>query len=555
MHKRQISKESQSVPANHKSENRNPNRNIADFREPPKALLATSMSNPAVQRKIDYKGTIIKPETMHFINEVQKRDPRLEPPELKDITPEMVNALAELTENPFIFKYDSENGFELAHPEDSHLDLKRRQGLAQINHLVAGVNLNGLFDFVAHMDMHRLQEQEKFKIPTNIDPVSAVYHYSGDDHGKAQHKEIGSLLPKEVKYAGLGHGERWFRDQFYQTYGLNEEGKPQFLGAPHLDEISKDQMAEVEEKKKNSLFGGGQDTMNPALKAGLTSVEGMSVKKMDRDLYLHQGKMANSQRPERIKNFASYGNFMGVPETQVHGSRSLIFGADTNKWEHEGNPVFGPGKEQLESTQLNPENRIAIDTSWLRVGHADEVVSIIPWKDEDGFKVAMAKAVNSGKEDGEKVAATVNEKIKKVEGQILKKRPDLADKIIHFPVMFEPIEGDFGGAVYKVIGSNPVNLMSIPTYESGTTLIIPTHPDNPHEEQIRETLHGSGNTVHFVDAEADNSLSGNLHCKTNEVRAVHSAHLLEADTRIDDSKKCVVHEEAQPEFGHQTFEV
>jgi protein-arginine deiminase len=185
---------------------------------------------------------------------------------------------------------------------------------------------------------------------------------------------------------------------------------------------------------------------------------------------------------------------------------------------------------------------LLIDTSWLTIGHVDEVVNFIPADDELGFRVLMPspslacelseKAVReegadtlvfAGKTEETTIAgllamvtstnenANIEKAIAVTQAQLLDGLGLQEKHFVFLPALFRN-----GLALIP----NPVNSLVCNRH-----VIVPD-PAGPEVEgkdlfasYIQNALNEVGNTVHFVDIwEPYHVAAGEIHCGTNAVR-------------------------------------
>lgn len=200
---------------------------------------------------------------------------------------------------------------------------------------------------------------------------------------------------------------------------------------------------------------------------------------------------------------------------------------------------------------------IVVDTSWLVIGHVDEVVNFVPCSSSRGYKVllpspaAARKLLETLVSEGQaglpvfadsRGATTVGKLLEKVAGseenlaadrtiesirQQLAKELQLEDNdFVLLPVLFEQ-----GGAVIpNAVNSVVANGHFIAPGPRGPRL----DGKDLFEESIRQALKDCAVQVHFVDAwQAYHVMGGEIHCGTNTFRRLRQPEWWQLKTTSD----------------------
>lgn len=201
-----------------------------------------------------------------------------------------------------------------------------------------------------------------------------------------------------------------------------------------------------------------------------------------------------------------------------------------------------PGVMKFLESQRMQWPPIVVDTSWLMIGHVDEVVNFVPAKNRAGFRVLLPSpkaardvlddAVRNGRGDLAVFAGTrretsvaklrdsiagsaENAKIDRIIAGVqdqLKSELNLGDDdFVHVPVLF-----DRGGAAIP----NAVNSLIVNGHVFAPDPRGPRHEAKDlFAEAIRTAMSGCDVQVSFVDVwDAYHSRGGELHCGTNAIR-------------------------------------
>jgi protein-arginine deiminase len=243
---------------------------------------------------------------------------------------------------------------------------------------------------------------------------------------------------------------------------------------------------------------------------------------------------------KRSRFIDGYGNLESTPPYTDSKGRRFPFGrAITGK---QGELSLHPGVLKFLEAQRVQWPPIVVDTSWLKIGHVDEVVNFVPAKTKAGFKVLLpspkaaremvdalaAKGLTEGRVfEGTldettlgklrtEVADTkenlaIDQSITRLREQ-LKTELNLADSdFVMLPVLFER-----GVAVIP----NAVNSMAV----NGQLLIAePRGPrvnnQDAFEEALRTALSECDVRVVFIDSwTAYHAAGGEIHCGLNTFR-------------------------------------
>lgn len=185
---------------------------------------------------------------------------------------------------------------------------------------------------------------------------------------------------------------------------------------------------------------------------------------------------------------------------------------------------------------------IEVDTSWLIIGHVDEVVNFVPARNRSGFKVLLPSPqaarnllddlvarglggapVFENSRDAmtvlelrDRIAASdenrsIDATIAAIRAQLRSELELDEDDFVLLPVLFER-----GGAVIP----NAVNCIVADGHVVATDPRGPRHDGKDvFQEAIRQALSGCDVDVAFVDAwDAYHSMGGEVHCGTNAFR-------------------------------------
>lgn len=201
-----------------------------------------------------------------------------------------------------------------------------------------------------------------------------------------------------------------------------------------------------------------------------------------------------------------------------------------------------PGVLGILEAQGSQTPPLRIDTSWLRVGHVDEVLAFVPLGKGDEFRVlipspGMARdtlqrlvqeghgelAVLSGRKEETTVAALLHEvaetqeslhieqKLGEIRSALVKGLGISQAQFIRLPALFK--EG-------RAVIPNPINCVVCNDH------ILLGSPEGPRVDgrdafvlDIQDRLEPLGKTIHFLDVwESLHIHNGGIHCATNAVR-------------------------------------
>ncbi|TVR11913.1 MAG: protein-arginine deiminase [Phormidium sp. GEM2.Bin31] len=280
----------------------------------------------------------------------------------------------------------------------------------------------------------------------------------------------------------------------------------------------------------------GQLHVIPAVLNGIRSsgIDGFARTLLDRDFGWFSVAAPRSL-PEAYSWIDWYGNLEVSPPLPGYPWGRIYYGVANDYSLHPELLDF------LDAQQLQAP-AVALDTSWLYIGHVDEIVSFIP--DGNGSFLALVNSPGAGVEFLEDLAeqgqgdatlarglsgqATVNqllanESLMDHNRQLqqdhlnpildtLKQEFQLTDDRIRLvPSLYRPL----GDAIFP----NLVNLLVL-----GDRLIVP----DPHgaiidggdrlQEAFLELIEGTGLSVAFLDDTEYHELKGNIHCATNVLR-------------------------------------
>jgi len=259
----------------------------------------------------------------------------------------------------------------------------------------------------------------------------------------------------------------------------------------------------------------------------------------------------------------SFGNLECSPPVTVNGREykfgRIYYGHDARRRMHWGVRRF------LQRQRV--QEPFPIDTSWLYVGHVDEVCSMIPWRSSSDipgvqrhFRVALAspryaleiiqQLVDVGQQNAQMFTGEswgfdrnlrtpgaimrsrwfqsrqrrAQRKIDGVKQQLVNGLGLSDTDFIEIPVLFRPMED----GRYLAYTCDSVNMLVVTRADKTAKLMIPK-PLGPiidpsgdacvFEQEIESVITGSGNEVVFVRVFREyHRLMGELHCGTNSRR-------------------------------------
>ena len=235
-----------------------------------------------------------------------------------------------------------------------------------------------------------------------------------------------------------------------------------------------------------------------------------------------------------------YGNLEATPAHTDRKGRTFRYGRVIVGKQHE--VTMHPGVLRFLESQGVQWPPIVVDTSWLAIGHIDEVVNFVPAKGTAGFKVllpsprAARDVLNAllakGLDDELVFAATDDEMTlgalrmtisetsenRAIDGSVTRVREQLKTELNLEDSDFIMLPALFKGGTAVI--PNPVNSVFVNGY-----LLVPT-PLGPRvggkdlfEQAIREKLTACDVRVAFVDSwDAYHVSGGEVHCGTNAFR-------------------------------------
>ncbi|MFT4803432.1 MAG: hypothetical protein ACJAUV_001965 [Flavobacteriales bacterium] len=328
------------------------------------------------------------------------------------------------------------------------------------------------------------------------------------------------------------NSHKFIRDQFMQA--IDSKGNSVILQNPNMS-IDPEPQGEKKEKYKTNEI---------ALEKILQQVKGSLAPVLKEILTEHGDGYVNTQ--------VSFGNFLPLPPSDDSITGHLLVGGDK--------------KGELTATQkriagIFSSKLIVINTEWLRVGHVDEIISVIPWKDSKfGFKVLVAdqNLTNSGhasKEITELLDGIARTLITVLGEDNIVRVPGLYVKYKNSPHKEKSSLASLGGpdpedSKYVSAFPNMTNLAVLndhsyrgidpktnPFFDDDAdtsgkiTLIVPDPEAQTGEygyfqseakEQFTKIVAASGNEVHFADDMSLHVDGGDIHCGTFELREPHA---------------------------------
>lgn len=356
---------------------------------------------------------------------------------------------------------------------------------------------------------------------------------------KAMHcyiKALQSALPKNIEVISIKSktSDLWMRDMYFSGTFLNNDGKT--VSSSIVEIPVKRNKESIEE---NSFK---EDVAKTLLSYGVV-VE----------------RFSDSHNP--ISDQESGGNFMCMPPTAKFPRGCIILGAKDYGRILPNTLESFTGKTTCKFLQFLQCRQpiFSIDTSWLQVGHVDEILTFIPWKNTRfGFKIAIP-STNLAKELLEKPQTLsvllnkhspfangflsninntksllarqafmqahfqVQQHLNEMKIFCIKHLGLLKDEIVELPVAFvkhKPAFSFLGGIDKQEMVSvfpNPVNMLV--ATEKPTVLCISEPYILEFRNFIEKALSPSGCKIQFIDDLLVCHVNyGNIHCSTLDIR-------------------------------------
>jgi len=286
-----------------------------------------------------------------------------------------------------------------------------------------------------------------------------------------------------------------------------------------------------------------------------------------------KSRLSTMSAPQKLtSDLNSGGNFLCTPPLPNLPFGAIVTGQDSRR------PVNSKIIEFIEAQGKQP--LVRIDTSWLQVGHTDEVLTFVPWPGAThGFKALLADhsmalqlldansdaSMFRGAEKGveshyyrlgraldragfkssavlahaevRQPEAELRDHLEGIKTTIINELGLGEEDIVRLPVLFRKRNPRLDDALslpgggreylgYQPFTPNSVNMLVATQSTNHATLCIPK-PFGPgseegtcvFEEAIVTALANSGNQIKFIDDYKANHISGgNIHCSTNELR-------------------------------------
>jgi hypothetical protein len=222
------------------------------------------------------------------------------------------------------------------------------------------------------MEAIEAKKQNREHIPTGLRPTTVMDHV--DMHASVAKDELregideqeidpAKFFDSHPRIVKIVHPDahKFIRDQFMQAVG--PRGENVILQNPNMSIDPTGQQENVEKYKANER----------ALEMIISSIPGVFNPMLKEILPTENGQETRT----------SFGNFMAVPSKGKDSpdGHILVGGNEEN--------IINNSQKRILS--LFASKVIIINTAWLRVGHVDEIISVIPWKDSEfGFKLLVA---------------------------------------------------------------------------------------------------------------------------------------------------------------------
>ncbi len=271
------------------------------------------------------------------------------------------------------------------------------------------------------------------------------------------------------------------------------------------------------------------------------------------------------QQPGYRSSLDSFGNLAVSPPVTVNGKEYLFgriyYGGAVNYQDEGGiRQIYKPFCTFLEAQVI--QHPFEIDTSWLALGHVDEVVTFIPTNDTRGFKMLIAsprKALaimrelqGSGCGDWTMLKGRTDHKLFSLEKTIDTLLTGFPTLIVGYNEMVQTYIDKVQAAMKLNIGLLPEDIIEIPVIyrrdpytqraiaytanmvnlqvvvvENRNHLLIPKpfgpgdeHVPDLFETYVMEQLKAKGCSLHFIDTwYAYHLWFGEIHCGTNVLRS------------------------------------
>lgn len=320
-------------------------------------------------------------------------------------------------------------------------------------------------------------------------------------------------------------GDRWMRDQFITGYFE----VPGPSGQPHRMRVllrSSDVMPE----------GSTRDfPLREAGRSAFTVLRGPDTAVLQQ---YDTSRVGDGERSQLWGSFSSTGNFLVVPPDERFPAGRVLYGSDGR--EAAPDPTF---------TRLLHAQReqapLAVDTSWLGVGHIDEFLSFVPADTERGWAAVVADPALGaallretgatdllGEQpvlDGNRLAtAGIDRALNLLSGEFGLRDED----IVRVPAIFTRLE--IPGYPRQDIVANRLPAIANGVATGTRTYIAPV-PHSGADEDGRDVfahatetaLSSIGARVAWVEdrdyAHAVGTVGGEIHCVTNTLRDISTA--------------------------------
>ncbi|MEU0804104.1 protein-arginine deiminase family protein [Streptomyces sp. NPDC005970] len=320
-------------------------------------------------------------------------------------------------------------------------------------------------------------------------------------------------------------GDRWMRDQFITGYFE----VPGPAGTPRRMRVllrSSDVMPEGS-TRAFPLRDAGRSAFTVLRGPGTAAVQQYDT-----------GRVGDSERSKLWGSFSSTGNFLVAPPDKRFPAGRVLYGSDG------GQAAPDPTFTRLLQAQRE-QSPLAVDTSWLAVGHIDEFLSFVPADTERGWAAVVAdpalgtdllrKAGASGllREksvlEGNRLAtAGIDRALDLLAGQLGLSNQD----IVRVPAIFTRLE--VPGYPRQDIVANRLPAIANGVATGTRTYLAPaphSHagPDgrDVFERATETALSAIGTRVAWVEdwdyAHAVGTVGGEIHCVTNALRDLSAA--------------------------------
>ncbi|MFB4196570.1 protein-arginine deiminase family protein [Streptomyces carpaticus] len=238
-------------------------------------------------------------------------------------------------------------------------------------------------------------------------------------------------------------------------------------------------------------------------------------------------RVGDGERAQLWGSFSSTGNFLVAPPDEQWPAGRVLYGSDG------GDAAPDAAFVRLLEAQRE-QAPLAVDTSWLGVGHIDEFLSFVPAGTPRGWAAVVAdpeRGLELAESDDPAVLAGTRLAVAGVDAALEVLRTELAltdEEIIRVPALFERLEVPGYPRQDIVANALPAVVNGVETGTGTGTFLAPDPRHAGFRAATEEAFAAAGASgVAWVDAWeyafAVGTVGGDLHCVTNALRDLSAA--------------------------------